>query len=250
MRRGAVLAVMVMALVARGAGAQEGNLLAPAFAIWDVVPGMAVTDIPEQDVTDIACGTNGGPPSTPLRAFDDFAACAPEASGLREVVFSYDDEMDYVARALGLEYDVLQDGTTVFSHPVVLSVLVDDAGVVQGYRILTDPRIPDRERRRAVTLMRNLIARFSDWSLDCRNLPLAEGEQPVGNGFTKNMCEGVSPDGSQTIRLDSRYLRKAGQEGLNRETRAVNTGYFESFTRLEVVRAPFAATPPPVRGAE
>ncbi len=225
-------------------------MIEPAFSIWDVQLGMDVRAIPWQDVTAIACGTNGGPVSTPLARFEDFATCRPEATGLREVHFSYDDEMDYVARAMGIGYEVFQDGTSVFSHAVMLSVLVDDAGIVQGFRILTDPRIPDRERRRAVTLMRNFIARFQDWALDCRHLPLAEGEMPVGNGFTKDQCDGTSPDGTARIRLDARYLRKAGQEAVNRETRQVNSGFFESFTRLEIVALPYPTTPPPVREAQ
>lgn len=228
------------------ATAQERSVLEPPFTIWDVQLGADVSVLPEIDVNEIACGTGGGPMGTPLESFEDFAECPAEASGLHEVHFSYDDEMAYVARALELEYDVLRAGTSVFSHDVLLSVLIDEAGGVQGLRIMTDPRVPQGERRRAVTLMRNFVARFNGWNLDCRQLPLAEGEMMVGNGYTKEVCTGVDPAGDVAIRLDSRYFRKRGQVAINPDSQEVNSTYFESFTRLEMVRSPYEPSPPPV----
>ncbi|MBV7407727.1 hypothetical protein [Maritimibacter sp. DP1N21-5] len=240
---------LLAALAAGSAIAQERDrsALEAPFDIWDAHLGEPVTIIPPIDVNELACGTNGGPYSLPLADPAEFMTCPPEASGLREVHFSYDDELDYVARAMESEYDVLQDGTTVFSHKVMVSVLVSEDGIIEGIRILTDPRIPARERRRAVTLMRNLEARYGDWSLMCEDLPLAESEMMIGNVFTKRVCTGTSPDGEATLRLDARYLRKAGQEAVNRETRELNSTYFESFSRLEMVRLPYEPSPPPVR---
>ncbi|MEC7764942.1 MAG: hypothetical protein VX874_23765 [Pseudomonadota bacterium] len=251
--KGAILSgLAVLTVSAAGAFAQSGrderSTLEPPFAIWDAEIGQPVSIIPAIDVNELACGTNGGPYSLPLSDPEDFATCPAEKSGLHEVHFSYDDELDYVARAMNAEYDVLQDGTTVFSHPVMVSVLVDEAGIIQGQRILTDPRIPARERRRAVTLMRNLESRYKDWSLECQDLPLGEAEMMVGNVFTKRMCVGTSPEGGVNLRLDAHYLRKEGQLAVNPETRELNSTYFESFTRLEMVAAPYEPTPPPVRG--
>lgn len=243
--RAALLLGLAAACGGPALGQEAQNFIEPPFSIWDVVLGMDVATIPEQDVSAITCGTNGGPMSTPLSRFEDFALCPPEPSGLHEVAFTYDDELDYVARALDAEYDVFRDGTSVFAHPVLVSLLVSDQGTAEGLRILTDPRIPDRERRRSVTLLRNFIAKYDAWGLDCQNLPLADGEQPVGTAFTKNRCTGISPDGLFALRLDSRYLRKPGQEGLNRETREVNSSYFESYSRMEMTRLPFQPTEPP-----
>lgn len=244
------LAVLALgtAMAQAQSGRDDRSTLEPPFAIWDAEIGLPVSTIPAIDVNELACGTNGGPYSLPLEDPKDFANCPAEASGLHEVHFSYDDELDYVARAMNAEYDVLQDGTTVFSHPVMVSVLVDDEGVIQGQRILTDPRIPARERRRAVTLIRNLEARYKDWSLACEDLPLGAAEMKVGNVFTKRVCTGTSPDGEVNLRLDAHYLRKEGQLAVNPETRELNSTYFESFTRLEMVAAPYEPTPPPVRG--
>ena len=122
------------------AGDEAGAYLSvePAFTIWDVPLGKAVSAVPDSDAAIIACGTNGGPISIKLKSFADWAQCTPEASGLREVVFTYDDEQDYIARALELEFRALAGGTSVYAHPVVVSILVDDKGISQGIRIVTD----------------------------------------------------------------------------------------------------------------
>lgn len=211
----------------------------PAYSIWDVILGQPVTQIPEALVSEVSCGTNGGPPAQALGQFEDFAQCPAEPSGLAELTFFYDDEQDYIARAMELEYRFLQGGTSIFAHPVLVSVLVDKAGIVQGRRIVTDDRIDDRERRTAVTLMRNFKARFVNWSLDCSDIPMREGELPVGNQFIHELCLGTSPDGSARIAIDASYLRKKGQRAINIETQQVNSGYFQSQTRYEEVLVPY-----------
>lgn len=211
----------------------------PVYSIWDVTLGQPVSQVPEADVSEIACGTAGGPPGQKLSAFEDFATCPPEPSGLHEVTFSYDDEQDYIAMALDVKYKFLQGGTSVFAHPVIVSLLVDQAGIVQGRRIVTDDRISIGERRTAVTLIRNFKARYGEWALDCADIAMKEGEQPVGNQFIHEMCTGQSPDGSTLIAIEASYLRKKGQRALNQETQSVNAGYFESQTRYEEVLSPY-----------
>lgn len=211
----------------------------PVFSIWDVTLGQPVSLAPDAEVGEISCGTNGGPPGRALDSFADFLTCLPEASGLREVRFDYDDEQDFIAKALELEYQVLQGGTSVYAHPVIVSLLVDEAGVVQGRRIVTDDRISDLARRTAYTLINNLKARFSDWSLDCADIQMKEGELPVGSQFIHEICSGQSQDDRTLISMEASYLRKRGQLAVNIETQEVNTGYFESQTRFEEVLAPY-----------
>jgi hypothetical protein len=232
--------ICAAALFATSHAAVAQQRIEPLFSIWDVVLGQPMSDLSEALVSEIACGTNGGPPAQILVKFTDFATCAPEASGLREVTFSYDDEQDYVARALELEYKFLQGGTSIFAHPVVVSVLVDGSGIAQGIRIVTDNRISDRERRTAVTLIRNFKARYSDWSMTCADIPIKDGEQPVGNQFIHELCTGTSADRTLQVAIEASYLRKKGQSGVNLETQKVNKGYFQSETRFEQVLAPYA----------
>lgn len=226
-----------------GTAAAQDAAIEPDFAIWDVQLGHPVTAIPDSAAAIIACGTNGGPISVELKSFGDWQQCTPEASGLREISFTYDDEKDYIARALELEYRALQGGTSVYAHPVLLSVLVDDKGIAQGIRIVTDDRASDADRRLAVVLSRNLQTRYGAWNLKCEDFPMLPGEQPVGGTFIHDRCTGTNPDGSgQAVLIEGSYLRKKGQEGLNRDTQEVNKGYYQSESRLEVVNPPYLPT--------
>lgn len=223
-----------------GSAVAQNALVEPDFAIWDVKLGQPVTAVPDSAAAIIACGTNGGPLSIELKSFGDWAQCTPEASGLREIAFTYDDEKDYIARALELEYRALAGGTSVYAHPVVVSILVDDKGISQGIRIVTDDRAKDSDRRVAVVLSKNFQARFSPWNLVCQDIPMQEGEQKVGTEFIHQRCTGTNPDGSgQTVFIEGSYLRKKGQEGLSLDTQQVNTGYYQSETRLELVNPPY-----------
>jgi hypothetical protein len=232
-------ALALLALAPAGAGAQ-GVRVVPDFDIWDVDIGGPVSEIPETATAVIACGTNGGPPSVELKEFEEFASCPAEASGLHEVYFTYDDEQDYIARALSSEYEFLQGGTSVFAHPVMVSVLVDDDGIVRGIRIVTDDRVSDRTRRTANTLIRNFKTRFVNWGLECEDVPPRAGEQPVGRIFIHEVCIGEDSGTGEVVQLVSQYLRKRGQESINRETQQVNSGYFASLTRMDLVEAPYA----------
>lgn len=219
----------------------------PAFAIWDVTFGQPITQIPLSAVATIACGTNGGPPSVELRDFTEFARCPAEASGLHEVFFTYDDEQDYIARALEDEFRFAQGGTSIYAHPVVFTVLVDDEGIARGIRIVTDERASERDRRVAVRLSDNLKARYSPWSPACEDIPATDGQLPVGTIFIHQICTAESPDGDAAMRLEATYFRKKGQTSISLETQKVQKNYFQSATRLEVVQQPFQPDTTPVR---
>ena len=234
---GSGLSLLALGFAAQAALAQDQ--IEPVYSIWDVELGQPVSQVPEAEVAEIACGTGGGPAGLSLATFEDFLSCTPEPSGLYEVGFIYDDEQDYIARALEVEYQFLRGGTSVYAHPVIVSLLVDAEGIVQGRRIVTDDRASDLVRRTAYTLIRNFKAQFGDWSLDCAEIPMQEGEMPVGGIFFHEICTGQSPDGATQIAIESSYLRKPGQVAVNPETQQVNTGYFQSQTRYEEVRAPY-----------
>src|SRR5690606_18569766 len=121
--------------------------------------------------------THGGPPSIKLAGFTDFMKCKPEANGLREVYFRYDDEYEYWARANELELETqLFSGTRLFDYPVIMSLLFDEDGAVRGVRVITDPRVGDAERgRREFWTMANFVKiRFGPDNWNCRDLPKEE----------------------------------------------------------------------------
>ncbi len=160
------------------------------LTIWDIHLGEAANAIPDEYVN-YACGTDGGPPSIPLPNFTAFAKCRPDKDGLHEVYFEYDDELEYEARALNDPVAIrMYAGTTAFEFPIVASLLFDDAGRVMGERMVTDPRQHlARDRIEFWELANFLRQRFGDNGWECKDLPVEEGEGPVGSRFIKNRCE-------------------------------------------------------------
>jgi hypothetical protein len=206
------------------------------FNVWDIHIGAAASEIPDEFIN-YACGTNGGPPSIPLANFAEFRKCRPDANELREVYFEYDDELEYRARALDLKAEIrMYAGTTAYEFPVVASVLFDDAGIVKGKRLVTDPRQQlSRDRNEFWVLADFIRHRFGDDGWECRDLPPAEGEGPVGSNFVKNHCEKTAA-GLHFI-LEQRYLQKKGQRFLDPNTGKPRKEDYESETRFEIYDA-------------
>lgn len=183
---------------------------------------------------EFACGTNGGPPAQLLSGLDAFEMCPVQPdTGLHEVTFRYDDEIEYYALALNLgPVAARYSGTRFGTFPVIVSALIDDGGIVRGYRVVTDDRVSVRERRVAYTmgiLAKSRVA--GDWS--CEELPLDEGETPVGRNAVKEDCTGVSSDGNQ-MRLKTRFFHRKGQSQIDPHSGNVREGLYESTVRLEV----------------
>lgn len=246
MRRLSVcLAASVLALVST-----SGTALAQAerLEIWDLALGMNAAEIPNRFV-DYACGTNGGPPSRPLRHFSDFAMCRPDARGLYEVYFRYDDEQEYVARALEQAALIQASaGTRVYGFPAIVTVLFDAGGVLQGMRIVTDPRGVRPEIRDDFWALGTVLRHHygaDGWA--CAGLPLAEGERPVSTFLVKDRCT-KSIDGAE-LSVERRYLQRRGQEFIDERTEAVVSEAFESLTSFEMIAsgiaAPVPVAPPP-----
>jgi hypothetical protein len=98
----------------------------------DLRVGMAVDQLPAEGYVDLACGNDGGAPGAPLARWAEFYRCSPDAAGLHEVTFAF-------AESPLAEIGERWEGTKVAGHPVIPSLLIDDQGVVQGIRIVTDP---------------------------------------------------------------------------------------------------------------
>ncbi len=157
-------------------------------SVWDLKIGQPISAQPVPDeFRGFACGSNGGPPRRRLAGWSDYVGCRPEANGLHEVYFEYDDEYEYVARARDLPREIARwSGTTETGFPVVVSALFDDTGVLAAIRIVTNSR-PDyrnevadadvRKRADAHLFGQLMAARFDiDPATQCRALPAAEGE--------------------------------------------------------------------------
>ena len=214
------------------AGAQER----PArLEVWDLRLGTPVGQLPDEFV-DLACGTNGGPPSVPLNGWSDFRRCRPEPGGLREVYFRYDDELEYWAKANDLADQMEQyAGTKTYGFPVVVSGLIDAQGTLRGLRIVSDPRDTSQNRDEAYLLRNFLNARFGRDNWQCQDLSLADGETAVDGVFVKQDCR-KDIDTKTIARLATRYLRKPGQSRFDPHTGRETAGQFESTARFELVQ--------------
>jgi hypothetical protein len=183
---------------------------------------------------ELACGSNGGPPRQNLDAWSDFKKCSPEASGLREVAARFDDEDEYIGKALDNPlYASRRTGTRVAGHPVILSVLFDDNGALRGIRFVSDPRGTPLERRMAHLLRDAVIDHYGPDGWSCTDFPAADGESAVGGVFIKQRCEKLMPERAMTV--ETHFLRKPGQHAIDPETHEYTQGQFESWTRFELL---------------
>jgi hypothetical protein len=231
-RRTAMIGVLatIAIVVAGGATAQtkreEGE-------IHGLKLGLNAQSMTMDDWSELVCGSNGGPPRQELDAWSDFKTCRPEASGLREVAARFDDEAEYVGKALGNPSYTARNGTRVSGHPVILSALFDDSGVLRGIRAISDPRATPVERRMAHLLGIEVINHYGTEGWKCIDVAPAEGETPVGGVFIKRRCEKLPPERAMTI--ETHFLRKPGQSAINPEAQEYTRGEFESWTRFELL---------------
>jgi hypothetical protein len=183
---------------------------------------------------ELACGSNGGPPRQRLDTWAAFGSCRAEQSGLHEVYARFDDEAEFIGRAIDDPlYAGSRTGTRVAGHPVILSVLFDDAGVLRGLRFISDPRAAPIERRMAHLLRLAVINHYDPAGWACADLAPEPGETPVGGIFIKQRCEKLTPERRMT--LEARFLRKRGQSDIDPATGDYTSGQFESSTRFELM---------------
>ncbi len=238
MMRSAELCRLVFGLALAAAIPTAGHAAAPDGGLpatfWDIALGSHAAELSLSDFGDFACGTNGGPPATPLPGWTAFGTCAAEpGSGLREVYFRYDDEAEYWALARNMPMQAAASrGTTLYAQPVILSALFDEDGFVLALRAVSDPRVPVTQREMGAALRNFLVSRFGldDWA--CSDLPREEGETDFGGSFLKEQCRKEVE--TADLGIEARYLRKPGQFGIDPHSGERVQGLFVSETRFEM----------------
>jgi hypothetical protein len=195
--------------------------------------GLAAKSMTMTGFGELACGSNGGPPRAKLESWADFGKCRPDDDGLFEVYARFDDEDEYIGKAIdNPDYAHGRTGTRVAGHPVILSVLFDSAGVARGLRFVTDPRAAPYERRMAHLLRLAVINHYGPDGWTCTDAPPGAGETPVGGVFIKQRCEKATPE--RHLLVETRLLRKPGQNDIDPSTGDTRPGAFESSTRFEI----------------
>jgi hypothetical protein len=203
--------------------------------IWTLKLGTLASALPRDAFVDYACGSNGGPPQQALLGWSDYDKCPPEPSGLREVYFRYDDELEYWARAHRARTLIAQyAGTKVLDFPAIVSGLFDAGGTLAGLRIVTDPQIGPQDRKQAYTLSNFFKARYGEEGWKCADRPPSPGEMPVGTLYINQHCTKLVKGDIRAV-LETRFMRKAGQAEFSSSGK-LTVGQFESSTRLELLR--------------
>jgi hypothetical protein len=208
------LAVIVGALAAGPASAAEDPLEGD---IRDLRVGMSVAELPAEGYVDLACGNDGGEPGAALGGWAEFERCPPDARGLHEVAFAFGPSP---LAALGDRWE----GTKVAGHPVIPSLLIDDRGVVQGIRIVTDPDARLYLKKKAFLFGIRVMGRYGREGWACTEAAPDAGKTPVGGMLIDRRCEKVFHDRRLILKTD--LYRTADQEG--RE--------FTDATRLEIFK--------------
>ena len=228
-----ILAVaMAFVLQIPGAGAQL-QAKPDAGEIRGLRLGLNAQSMTLDGFGELACGSNGGPPRQALDHWSQFGTCRAEQSGLSEVYARFDDEDEYIGKAIEEpRYARGRTGTQVAGHPVILSALFDRDGVLRALRFVTDPRAAPRERRMAHMFRLAVINRYGPDGWTCTDFPPAAGETPVGGVFLKRRCEKLTPERALTV--EAHLLRKPGQNDIDPITGELRPGAFESWTRFEI----------------
>ena len=223
----------------------RSELYAPS--LWELKLGRHARELPADTYIDFACGTGGGPPSTPLAGWAEFEKCPPEpATGLREVYFQYDDEPEYVAKARNLESHIdIYQYTSAYQIPMIPSALFDARGFYVGFRIATDPRVPVDIREKGSSLAAFLMARYDEEGWRCEEQPKREGETAFAGVFIKRACAKDDARDGLKLELEAHLYRKPGQFALDPVTRLPTLGQFESTTRFQaLLGTPVTSAPP------
>ncbi len=226
--------LIVAVTIALGVMTQMTHAQAPQRGeIWSIKLGAPIAEQPD-DFVDFACGSMGGPPSIALNGWADFKRCRAEESGLREVYFRYDDEIEYIARAHNSPADIERfGGTKTYGFPIVASALIGEDAIVRGLRIVSDPRY-DSHRDEAYVLKNFITARLGDENWTCEDLPMEEGETSVDGLYIKQRCARTF-DGGARATMWVRHLRKAGQARFDPRSGKQTRNQFESLVRLDLI---------------
>ncbi|HEY4918952.1 MAG TPA: hypothetical protein VII40_02505 [Xanthobacteraceae bacterium] len=230
--RGRVIAAAAFALLLPG-GAAGAQARPDPGEIHGLRLGLDARTMRTDAFGELACGSNGGPPRAALDGFADFAKCRAEPSGLHEVYLRFDDEAEYVAKAIDDDQHTREIGTRIAGHPVILSVLFDDGGNLRGIRAVTDPRAAPAERRMAHLMRLAVINHYGSDGWTCVDEPAAPGETPVGGVFIKQRCRKTTA--ARDLTVEAHFLRKPGQSETDPATGEYRGGQYESWTRFELL---------------
>jgi hypothetical protein len=160
----------------------------------DIRLGMPATDLPDAGYADLACATDTQKSLTTWQGWRD---CPADPSGFHAIKFGYDPATS-------------REGTIVAGHPAILTLLVDDAGIVSGLRIETDPKARLYIRKKAFLFGTQAKSRYGLDGWSCTEAQPDAGEQPVGGVFVRERCSKTVQN--RSIVVERSLFRKPEQD--------------------------------------
>jgi hypothetical protein len=160
----------------------------------DIRLGAQVKDLPDAGYANFSCAAD---PQKTLTAWSGWRDCPADASGFHAIKFGYDPETN-------------REGTIVAGHPALLTLLVDDAGVVSGLRIETDPKARLYVRKKAFLFGLQVKSRYGLDGWSCTEAQPEAGEQPVGGVLLRERC--VKNTHDRSIVIERNLFRKPDQD--------------------------------------
>jgi hypothetical protein len=155
--------------------------------------GMAVAELPKGGYKDFACVA---PKDKALSGFADYETCDSGADGLRPMRVVIDEPGE--------------DESLVAGHPVDLTLSFDDRGRLARIVIVTKSKGPMFIRKKAFLLGLQARARYGVEGWDCKELPLAADEEPLGPTSVKEHCEKTT--GERKLIVDRSLYRRVGAD--------------------------------------
>ena len=184
--------------------------------IRDLKVGVPVSDLAREGYVDFVC-VEEGRREPGIGGWAEYRGCPPDEAGRREVGFSYDDR-----RQIWAPVNDNWEGTKIAGHPVLLSIVIDEAGIVQAIKAETDPQSRPYLKKKAFLLAVRVMGRYGRDGWQCRDTPPGQDRAPVGGLFIDRHCE--KDLGDRRVLLDTALYRASEQTGQE----------FTGRTRLEI----------------
>lgn len=157
----------------------------------EIEVGMAVMELPVAGYTNFVCAGKR------IAGWSAWRDCPVDAEGLHAIRFDYDPATS-------------REGTIVAGHPAILTLFVEDGGVVAGLRIETDPQARLYKRKKAFLLGLQVKSRYGEDGWTCREGQPSGGEQPLGGVFVKESCTKTLE--GRSIEVERNLFRRPDQD--------------------------------------
>ena len=165
----------------------------PKSDVRDLTVGMPIHAIPHAGYIDLACVDDA---SHKLPSWSAWRECPLGVNRLRAVRFGFDPTTSY-------------GGTLIAGHPVTLTAFVDDAAILVGLEIDTDPKAKPFIRKKAFLLAAQVMSRYGAEDWNCAQRVPEPGERAVGGIFMKQICRKALRN--RVLVVERELLRRSDQ---------------------------------------